>query len=302
MNDSKNKITFCINTSRNEKAYITLLMESLLNGIDVNLNDIIVFVDSDNQGTTEMLVEQKKLFPNLTIIKNNGNPVGYAGNINYMFSKAKTEIVSFLQSDMIVCLEYDKKLLSHMADNRILSSTRCEPPLHSQYDNAVTFVRNFGVVPEEFQYENFLKFAEFNTNATKMTNYFFAPLTLYKRLWNDIGGHDVSFLKSREDSDIALRFALKGYELKQCWDAMVYHFTCTSSRGIEWWKAENKAKDEVRRQNDAIELERFTKKWGGFIHASSFQDVAPLVTHHPEVLKKIVVTNPPIDESKLTFL
>jgi GT2 family glycosyltransferase len=279
-----------------------LLLESLLNGIAVDYHDILIFVDSDNQGTTEMLVEQKKLFPNLTIIKNNGRPFGYAGNINYMFSKAKTEVVSFLQSDMIVCLDYDKKLLSHMADNQILCSTRCEPPLHTQYDNPITYVRNFGVIPEEFQYENFLKFSEANINATKLTNYFFAPFTLYKHLWNDIGGHDVSFLKSREDSDIALRFALKGYEMKQCWDAIVYHFTCTSSRGLKWWIAENKAKEEVRRKNDAIELERFTKKWGFFAHPSSLREVTPIIASNPEILTKIVVTNPPIDESKLTFL
>jgi glycosyltransferase involved in cell wall biosynthesis len=96
------KITFCINTSKNEKPYIELLLQSLLNGIDVNLHDILIFVDSDNQGTTEMLLQQKSLFPNLTIIKNEGEPVGYAGNINYLFQYAKTEIVSYLQSDMIV--------------------------------------------------------------------------------------------------------------------------------------------------------------------------------------------------------
>lgn len=296
------KFTFCINTARNEKPYITLLLESLLNGIDVEQHDIMVFVDSDNQGTTEMLVEQKPLFPNLTIIKNNGEPVGYAGNINYMFSKAKTEVVSYLQSDMVVCLNYDKRLMAHLTDNRILCSTRCEPPLHTQYDNPVTFVRNFGYIPEYFKYEEFLTFTEQFKEASKLTDYFFAPFTLYKRLWNDIGGHDTSFKKSREDSDIALRFALNKYELKQCWDAIVYHFTCTSSRGIEWWKPENQQKDVVRQQNDRIELDRFIKKWGTFLHASNPRDVEQLVAQNPSVLDKIIVTNPPIDERNLTFL
>lgn len=295
-------ITFCINTARNEKDYISLLMESLLNGIDVTKNDILIFIDSDNQGTTEMLVGLKPMFPRMTIIKNNGDPVGYAGNINYMFSKAKTDIVSYLQSDMAVCLDYDKKLLAHVADNRILCSTRCEPPLHTKYDNAVTYVRNFGIVPAEFKYEDFLKFAEANKDPNKLTDYFFAPFTLYKHLWNDIGGHDVSFIKSREDSDIALRFALKGYEMKQCWDAIVYHYTCTSSRGIEWWKQENQAKEEVRQKNDAIELERFIKKWGMFLHPSSPLDVRGFAAKRPEVLDKIIAKNPPIDESKLVIL
>lgn len=296
------KFTFCINTARNEKAHIHLLMDSLLNGIDTNYHDILVFVDSDNQGTTEFLQSLKPLFPNMTIIKNNGDPVGYAGNINYMFRKAKTDAVSYLQSDMVVCLEYDKKLDAHMADNRILCSTRCEPPLHTQTDNPVTFVRNFGYMPDEFKYEDFLKFAEANQDPAKLTNYFFAPFTLFKELWNDIGGHDVSFIKSREDSDIALRFALNGCEMKQCWNAIVYHFTCTSSRGIEWWKPENQERDKIRQENDRKELERFVKKWGTFLHASCPEDVRPLIDQNKFVVDKIRVMNPPIDESKLTFL
>lgn len=296
------KATFCINTSRNEKHYIMLLMESLLNGIDVKEHDILIFVDSDNQGTTEMLVSLKSFFPNMTIIKNNGDPVGYAGNINYMFQKAKTDVVSYLQSDMIVCMEYDKKVLSHLPDNSVISATRVEPPLHSKSDNGVTFVRPFGYTPEQFQYEDFLRFAEANQQPNKLTNYFFAPFTLYKHVWNDIGGHDVSFKKSREDSDIALRLALNKVNLIQRWDAMVYHFTCTSSRGIEWWKQENEAKEVIRRQNDAIELDRFQKKWGFFMHPCTHTEVQPIIAQDPSVLDKIVVKNPPIDESKLTIL
>jgi|FAXJ01.1.fsa_nt_gi GT2 family glycosyltransferase len=296
------KATFCINTSRNEKDHLELLLTSLLNGVDVKLHDFLVFVDSDNQNTTDLLLANKVDFPNLTIIKNNGDPIGYAGNINYMFQKAKTDIVSYLQSDQVVCLNYDKKILSHLSDNMVLSATRVEPPLHSKSDNTVTYVQDFGIVPEKFRYEDFLRFAETHKDDKKLTNYFFAPFTLYKHLWNDIGGHDVSFIKSREDSDIALRFCLKKYNLVQCWDAMVYHFTCTSSRGIEWWKPENQAKDETRKQNDAIELKRFISKWHGFCHPTKYSDVAPLAHQYPDILKKIVVTNPPIDETKLTIL
>lgn len=297
-----NKITFCINTSKNERPYLELLLQSLLNGIDVNLHDIIVFVDSDNNNVTEMLLAQKGLFPNLTIIKNEGEPVGYAGNINYMFSKAKTDIVSYLQSDMIVCLDYDKKLLAHIKDNIILCSTRVEPPLHAQQSNAVNFVENYGIVPAEFKYEEFLQFAEANKDHKKITNFFFAPFTLYKHVWNDIGGHDVSFKKSREDSDIALRFSLSGVEFHQCWDAIVYHFTCTSSRGIEWWTQENKAKEVIRQQNDHIELKRFVDKWGTFVHPSHINQIPESILKSPDMISKIKVVNPIIEEGRLKFL
>jgi len=296
------KMTFCINTARNEKQYIELLMQSLLNGIDVNLHDIIIFIDSDNQNTAEMLLNQRSLFPNLTIIKNTGDPVGYAGNINYMFSKAKTDVVSYIQSDMIVGLEYDKRLLLHLKDNMILSSTRVEPPLHSHKSNSVNYVANFGFIPEEFKYEEFLQFAELNKNPSKLTKYFFAPFSLYKHVWLDIGGHDVSFKKSREDSDIALRLCLNKTELVQCWDAMVYHFTCTSSRGIQWWTQENKDKEIIRQQNDSIELNRFINKWGAFMHPTSFNDVSDYLLKNPHIINNLIVKNPPIDETKLQYL
>lgn len=295
------KMTFCINTANNEKKYLELLLQSLLNGIDVDLHDILIFIDSDNQNTTQMIVEQKPLFPNLTIIKNDGPPIGYATNINYMFGQAKTDVVSYIQSDMIVGLEYDKRLLSHLTADAILSSTRVEPPLHALY-SSVNYVQNFGFAPEEFKYEEFLQYVENVKDSTKMTNYFFAPFTLYRRLWNDIGGHDTRFKKSREDSDIALRLCLNKTRLVQCWDAMVYHFSCTSSRGIDWWKAENKKKDEIRLQNDTIEMDRFINKWKMFIHPTSPDDVQEYLKHNPEAINNVIMKNPPIDTSKFIYL
>ena len=293
-------MTFCINTSKHEKSYIELLLQSLLNGIDVNLHDILVFVDSDNENTTEMLIQQKELFPNLTIVKNNGTPVGYAGNSNWMFNHAKTEIVSYLQSDQIVGLEYDKRILSHLTDNMILSSTRVEPPIHAPHDNSITYVRDFGLTPDTFDYSSFIHFSEQVKNSTKLTNYFFAPFTMYKNVWSKIGGYDCSFLKSREDSDIALRFCLNNTKLVQCWDASVYHFTCTSSRS--WALKENRNKN-INEENDKIELARFVNKWHTFTHPSSRSELESYIQKYPDVTDKIIcTTNPPIDESKLTII
>lgn len=295
-------ITFCINTSNNEKHYIELLLQSLLNSIDVDLHKILIFISSDNQNTAQMLIDQKPLFPNLTIIKNEGPTIAYSENINYMFSKAETDIVSYLQSDMIVGLEYDKRILSHLTDNMILSSTRVEPPLHTNRSNSINYVENFGMVPSEFLYEEFLKYVEEKKTPSKLTEYFFAPFTLYKHVWLDIGGHDISFKKSREDSDIALRFCLNKVKLSQCWDAMVYHFTCTSSRGLDWWKPENKDREIIRQQNDAIELKRFENKWGTFMHPTSHANLGSYLSIYPDAIKKIKVTNPPTDDSSFIIL
>jgi Glycosyltransferases, probably involved in cell wall biogenesis len=286
------KITFCINTSRNERPYLELLLQSLLNGIDINIHEIIVFVDSDNQNTTEMLIAQKEIFPNLVIAKNKSNtPWGYQMNINWMFQHAKHNIVSLLQSDMIIGLRYDEAILHHLTDNMILSSTRIEPPLHTQFSNDVTYVQNYGLTPVEFDYDSFLSYSEQIKNPNKLTNYFFAPFTLYRKLWNDIGGHDTAFKYSREDSDILYRFCLKKYNMVQCWDAIVYHFTCTSSRGIDWWK--NRQIQQTQLDRDAVELARFVQKWGTFKHPLSYSQVEVDILKNPSLLNNIVCKNPP---------
>lgn len=286
------KITFCINTSKNEKDYISLLLGSLYNGVDVKLHDILIFIDSDNQNTAELLLNQRDIFPNLKIIRNKSDtPWRYQMNINYMFDIANTDIVSFLQSDMVVGLKYDEAILNHLEDNMVLSSTRIEPPLHNKYNNHITYVNNFGLTPSEFNYDSFLTYSEGIKNKNKLSNYFFAPFTLYKKLWTQIGGHDVSFKYSREDSDILYRFCLSKYNVVQCWDAIVYHFTCTSSRGINWW--ENIQIQKTQQERDSIELSRFISKWGHFRHPTSYEDIKSDVLNNPKILNNIVCKNPP---------
>jgi len=295
------KITFCINTANNEKDYISLLLGSLYNGIDINLHDILIFVDSDNQNTTELLKSQHDTFPNLKIVKNkSGIPWRYQTNINYMFDIAQTEIVSYLQSDMVVGLKYDRAILNHLDNNTILSATRIEPPLHCQHDNQITYVRNFGLTPNSFTYDLFLQYAESIKNPHKLINYFFAPFTLYRNLWASIGGHDVKFKYSREDSDILYRFCLKKYNIIQCFDALVYHFSCTSSRGVRWW--ENRQIQQTQFDRDAIELERFIQKWGSFKHPTSYNQVENDVINNPNILNNIICHNPPYNESDLEIL
>lgn len=295
------KITFCLNTAKNERDYISLLLGSLYNGIDINLHNILIFIDSDNQNTAELLIAQKEIFPNLKIIKNkNSIPWRYQQNINYMFDIAESDIVSYLQSDMVVSLKYDEAILNHLDDNTILSSTRIEPPLHCKTDNSITYVKNFGLTPDEFDYDSFLQYAESIKNPYKLTDYFFAPFTLHKKLWNSIGGHDTSFKYSREDSDILYRFCLKKYNIVQCWDAVTYHFSCTSSRGIKWW--ENQQIQQAQLDRDAIELDRFIKKWGNFKHPTSYNQVAMDVINNPKILDNIICKNPPYPIEDLEIL
>lgn len=264
------KLSICINTSQNELDHIKLLFKSLYKNLSTLEHEILVFIDSDNEGTFEWLLTQKELFPNLKILKNHlPIPYGYQRNINEMFLQASNDIVSYIQSDMVICKDYDLEVLKHLEPNMILCSTRVEPPLHPSSGEKHT--ADFGLDPNKFDLESFIEYAESNKQE-KITKYFFAPFTLYKETWNSIGGHDTRFRRSREDSDILTRLVLNNTNIIQVWNALVYHFTCTSSRGKNWFdKNNNEAQEKTQLQQvaDQIELSRFFRKWGKFNHGLS---------------------------------
>ena len=265
------KITFCINTARNERNHIELLFRSLYRNLSTKKYPIIVYVENDNQDTVGFLKTQKELFPNLKIVI---NPlpvcIGYARNINLMFEMADTDVVSYLQSDMVIGPSYDIEILKHLTEDTIISSTRIEPPLHPQSSEKIT--HDFGLDPTKFDLEAFTKFVELNKKDIQ-TDFWFAPFTLYKKNWIDIGGHDTLFRRSREDSDLLYRFSMKGLKIKQVWNALVYHFTCVSSRGPEWWTEKARERTKLQQVADSIEMNRFLRKWPGFKHTTTFDAI-----------------------------
>lgn len=261
------KITFTTNVGKNTLEYTKLLLESFKTNLDSKEHEILIFVDADNENTLDYLLGVKNEFADLTILKNNLNvPIGYARNNNILTEYAKHEIVSYLQSDMVIGPHYDTEILKHVKRGRILSSTRVEPPLHGE--SPVTFTQNFGLHPEEF---DFLKWNAYSNSVKRdeLIQYFFAPITYYKKDWIDLGGYDTAFRRSREDSDFVQRCLHAGIELVQTFSANVYHFTCVSSRGKNWFDTKNsEAQSRVQMQQhaDRIEFNRFIRKWGTFNH------------------------------------
>ena len=265
-----NKITFATNVGPNNLEYLKLLLMSLKDNLHDKEHEILIFIDNDNEGVAKYLKTVKSNFHDLKIITHKIKPViGYSRNSNLMVDIAKYDIVSYLQTDMVISKNYDLDILKELENDCILSSTRIEPPLHGISDK--TFTRDFGITPESFIYSEFLNFAE-TIKSDKCTNYFFAPYTFYKSTWKKLGGYDTLFRRSREDSDFVQRCLYAGVKLKQTYAANVYHFTCVSSRGKNWFDQNNeKAQNRVKLQNlaDQIEIKRFFKKWGNFNHGQS---------------------------------
>ena len=262
-------ISFCINTSRNEREYLLLLLNSLRENTQIENHEVLVFIDSDNQNTYGALTEYKNYIPSLKICKNTKCPLGHQRNSAILFNEAKNDIICYLQSDMVVGLNFDEHIIKNLTDeNTILSCARIEPPIHPESPEKIT--KNFGLDPEEFNYEEFKSYVKElqNENRPNMDGHF-APFAVYKKTWFDkLGSFDTQFRCSREDSDTIIRMHLLGLNLIQSWNACVYHFTCVSSRGTGWYKNDDEAKhkNDLQAKADEQELKRFFRKWGYFGH------------------------------------
>lgn len=264
------KISFTTSTGANTLEYTKLLLKSLKENLFFKDHEIIVFVDGDNDGTADYLRSVKKDFHDLKIVTHKIKPaIGLQINANILVSLAKHDIVAYLHSDMIVSKNYDIDILEDLEEDCILSGTRIEPPLHGQSD--YTFNMDLGLAPESFNWEKFIQYSE-SVKSDKNLNYFFAPYIFHKKTWQSIGGYDSRFRRAREDSDLVQRCVQAGIKLKQTFKANVYHFTCVSSRGKNWYDPNNenaKKRAELQKIADGIEIRRFLKKWGNFNHGES---------------------------------
>jgi hypothetical protein len=63
---------------------------------------------------------------------------------------------------------------------------------------------------------------------------------------------------------------MNGAKMVQVWNANVYHFTCTSSRGPEWWTSKGTERANLQQIADCVEVDRFRQKWGQFKHTTTF--------------------------------
>lgn len=259
-------ITFCIATAKNEKEYIKLLLRSLKEHTNYTKHEILVFIDSDNQNTHEALQKLKLDIPNLKICKNpNKYPIGGQRNISVMFNAASNNIVCYLQSDMVVGKDFDKYIIESLTSpNDFVCGTRIEPPVHPH--SLDKYTENFGLDVESFDYNKFNIFVDNKQKQTKpdALNYC-VPFALYKQTWLDIlGGYDTQFRCSHEDIDSIVRLHLANITIKQNWKALVYHFTCVSSRGLGWFKKDTEAdyKNEIQQLASNEEAKRFLRKWG----------------------------------------
>lgn len=264
-------ISFCITAAKNEKDYVLGLLDSLVDNTEFEKHEVLILIDSDNQNQYEAFLEYKKDKPNIKIYKNEGDRIGYQRNISILFSHATNDVVVYLQADMVAGNKLDYYFLEALNKNKnaIITIARIEPPVHPESPEKIT--KSFGLTPDEFKYDEFMEFSkELQKENRPMIWGHFAPFGMYKETYfKALGGFDTRFRCSREDSDFIIRIGATKLDALETWNAHVYHYTCVSSRGKDWYKQDDskvKINNDWQTLADQEELKRFTRKWGFFGH------------------------------------
>ena len=271
-------ISFII-PSRNNRHYLKWCYESIRKNSTVE-HEICIADDASTDGTLEQVLDWMKRDKNIKLHVNKGpERLGLTILYDLLVNDYSThDIVMFFHSDMYLCPHADEMIDKYLEPGKVVSLTRIEPPLHPEGPEKL--VEDFGMEPEEFKEKKLLKYVEEfrkGVNGRDITTGIFAPWALYKKDFQEIGGHDVLFTpQSKEDSDIFNRMHLKGYEFIQTWRGFVYHMTSRGSR-FNPMAGGAPGKDSPEWQHTTTKnMRNFIRKWGTTVQHD--QHMKPIVS------------------------
>jgi len=252
------KITFCIPSKTNLR-YLKTCIPSIRKNAYRNDHEIIVFVDSDEDGTIEWLDSVKDKY-NVSYYVNPdlGNSLyGIGRAYDFCIEKSTTDIFMIFHADMMLGKHADLKAFGHLKEKTVVCSTRIEPPIHPNGGEKILL--DFGMWPEEFKEIEFNQYVNEHLKDNKITEGIFAPWMMYKsEFLNILGGHDPIMHSCREDSDLFNRMYLAGFTFIQPWNSLVYHLT---GRGAGSFEGDPKRHEQWQNDMHKSTLE-FIRKWG----------------------------------------
>tara|TARA_A100001391_G_scaffold117659_2_gene79709 strand:- start:2059 stop:3264 length:1206 start_codon:yes stop_codon:yes gene_type:complete len=288
-------ITFCI-PSKNNKRYLEAAIPSIRKNSYYKDNKIVIFIDSDEDGTLVWCDSNYKKYDFDYFVNPNENNelYGIGKAYDFLIDKANTEMVCVFHADMMLAKHADKHMMDEWSEKTVVCATRIEPPLHPEGPEKI--VRDFGMWPEtdvedgfrEKEFDEFVQeVKQLHENDTGVTEGLFAPWLVSKKDFNAVGGHDYRFKSAREDSDLFNRFQLAGYKLKQTWQGFVYHLTARGGQfehGVLTKDHSSKSKDwQVLMEASTKE---FFRKWHTpVLHDEYMKPIIPPVYHTSIIAK-----------------
>jgi glycosyltransferase involved in cell wall biosynthesis len=278
------KITFCI-PSKSNLRYLKTCIPSIRKNAFRKDHDIIIFVDSDEDGTIEWLNQVKDKY-NISYYVNPdlGNSLyGIGKAYDFCIDKSTTNIFMIFHADMMLGKHADLKAYNHLKPKTVVCSTRIEPPIHPNAGEKILI--DFGMWPEEFKEKEFNEYVNSQLGETKTTEGIFAPWMMYKSEFLEIlGGHDPIMHSCREDSDLFNRMLLAEFKFIQPWNSLVYHLT---GRGAGSFDGDPERHNKWKEDMNKSTLE-FIRKWGQNVNHTPL--MKPIV--YPVYQKSYKLTNP----------
>ena len=263
------KITFCI-PSKSNLRYLKTCIPSIRENAYRKDHEIIIFVDSDEDGTVEWLEQVKDEYDLKYFVNDLGKLYGIGKAYDYCIEHSTTDVFMIFHADMMLGKNADWKAYNHLKPKTVVCATRIEPPLHP--NNGEKILIDFGMYPEEFKKDEFDQYVEEHSSDNKITNGIFAPWMMYKEEFLEMGGHDPIMHSCREDSDVFNRMKLSGFEFIQPWNSLVYHLT---GRGAGSFDGDKERHEQWRKDMDKSTLE-FIRKWGSNVNHTALME--PIVT------------------------
>jgi glycosyltransferase involved in cell wall biosynthesis len=284
------KITFCI-PSKSNLRYLKTCIPSIRENASRNDHEIIIFVDSDEDGTIKWLDQVKDKYSLTYYVNPNlGKSLfGIGKAYDYCIEHSTTDVFMIFHADMMLGKDADLKAFEHLKSKTVVCSTRIEPPIHPNGGEKILL--DFGMWPEEWKQEEFNKYVIEHLDDNKITEGIFAPWMLYKSEYLDIlGGHDPILHSCREDSDLFNRMLLAGFDFVQPWNSLVYHLTGRGAGSFDG-DSERHKKWQEDMNNSTLE---FIKKWGTNVQHTSL--MKPIVSPVYRKSVKIINSNPQLEQ------
>jgi GT2 family glycosyltransferase len=190
----------------------------------------------------------------------------FSNNYNSGIKLVDTEKLVLIHNDMVIGEGFLESIERLLKPNMVLSYTTIEPPIFKGHQRPGKVLLDLGSSFHNFDDMNFTSYVKKSNQNDKLYDGAVFFMSGYKKMFEDVGGFDgFSFFPCFcEDDDFLIRAKLKGYELKTCESAIVYHFVSQTSRFSE----------EMKNDRTMIEVKsnrNFVRKWG--IPISSFNEL-----------------------------
>jgi len=290
-------ITTCINTNNNLD-YLKLAIQSVRQNAYYNEQPIVVYAENCTDGTDEWLEQNAKELNLTYLIEKNEVAKGIGGGMDICVSRAKTEYVNIIHSDMWIAPNQDIELLKLYNDidpseRLIASSFRIQPkifPNDPDYRPGTVFVPvdGFGAYHHNFDSKSFDAWSTEFSNTNDLTVRkgggagFFCRTEDYK--W--IGGNDPLFAPaSYDDMDLFIRMQLEGYTFKMTSKSILWHFSARGSHFRDEAKDNFQSKSERQQIAEYNNAHKFIDKWGRLPESDEQTFVKPI--NNPNVQTRL---------------